>query len=243
MKLKFLKGNIADANVDAIVLPANTKLKEGTGASEAIFKAAGRKELTKICKKIGYCEMGSAVPTLGYNLPAKFIIHAVVPKWIDGNHKEYELLGAAYASALELADAMECKSMAFPLLASGNNGFDLKLALEIALNSIESYNAQNLECISIVIFGNHIKEIVRNAGFEVTILPRNLEEDIKDKEKLELHKKMLDDVKDKGQEFLMYQLKMGMEFFKDPKHMEEAIEFGVAIVKNIMKNKGINKHI
>lgn len=92
MELKFLKGNIADAKVDAIVLPANTKLKEGSGASEAIFKAAGKKELTKACKKIGSCEIGSAVPTLGYNLPAKYIIHAVVPKWVDGEHNEYDLL-------------------------------------------------------------------------------------------------------------------------------------------------------
>lgn len=46
MELKFLKGDIVDAKVDAIVLPANTKLKEGSGASTAIFKAAGRKELS-----------------------------------------------------------------------------------------------------------------------------------------------------------------------------------------------------
>ena len=41
MEFRILKGNIIDARVDAIVLPANTKLKEGSGASEAIFKAAG----------------------------------------------------------------------------------------------------------------------------------------------------------------------------------------------------------
>lgn len=79
MEPKILKGNIIDAKVDAVVLPANTRLKEGSGASEAIFVAAGMKDLTKECNKIGYCEMGSAVPTLAYNLPAKFIIHAVVP--------------------------------------------------------------------------------------------------------------------------------------------------------------------
>ena len=71
MEFKILKENIVDAKVDAIVLPANTKLKEKSGASEAIFKAAGRKLLTKVCKEIGFCEMGSAVPTLGYELAAR----------------------------------------------------------------------------------------------------------------------------------------------------------------------------
>lgn len=120
MEFKILKGNIVDAKVDAIVLPANTKLKEGSGVSKAILKAAGRKPLTKARKEIGFCEMGSAVPTLGYELSAKYIIHAVVPKWIDGDYGEYDTLSSAYASALDVADVMECKSIAFPLLVSGN---------------------------------------------------------------------------------------------------------------------------
>lgn len=235
MKLDFLKGNIADAKVDAVVLPANTKLKEGSGASEAIFKAAGRKELTKACKKVGFCELGSAVPTLGYDLPAKYIIHAVVPKWIDGNHNEYDLLSTTYASTLELADVMECKSVAFPLLASGNNGFDLNLAFEIALKSIEAYDAKNLESVSIVVFGNHITDIVKNAGFEVTILPRNLGEDEKEKDKLEARKKIFNDAKDVAHQFMDDQIKKGIEYFQDSKHREAALQFGVAIVKMVLK--------
>lgn len=42
--------------------------------------------------------MGSAVPTLGYNLPAKYIIHAVVPRWIDGMHNEYDLLSTTFGT-------------------------------------------------------------------------------------------------------------------------------------------------
>ena len=109
MNFKVLRGNIADARVDAVVLPANSKLKEGSGASEAIFEAAGRKLLSKKCKEIGSCETGSAVPTLGYNLDSKYIIHAVVPKWKDG----YEWNGTflmntnEYASDKELQDVID----------------------------------------------------------------------------------------------------------------------------------------
>ena len=66
--------------------------------------------------------------TLAYNLDAQYIVHAVVPKWIDGTHDEYEELCAAYLSALNIADVMRCESIAFPLLAAGSNGFDLDLA-------------------------------------------------------------------------------------------------------------------
>ena len=138
MKFDIVKTNIVNVHADAIVLPANTALKEGSGTSTAIFEAAGRKKLTQACKKIGSCEVGSAVPTLAFDLEAKYIIHAVVPKWIDGNHNEYDLLSSAYLSALKVADIMGCTSIAFPLLASGNNGYDLDLAFQIAKESINS---------------------------------------------------------------------------------------------------------
>jgi len=177
MDFKILKGDILDASADAMVLPANPKLKEGSGVSELIFKAAGRKQLSKKCDEIGYCEVGSATVTLGYNLDCKCIVHAVVPKWIDGDHNEYELLSSAYAAALGVADAVGCKSIAFPLLASGNNGFDLELALEIAIKSIDEYQPNGLENVMIVVYGNRISSIIKDKGYEISILPRNLKKD------------------------------------------------------------------
>lgn len=233
--MKILKGDIVAAKVDAIVLPANTKLKEGSGASTAIFKAAGRKELTKACNRIGNCEVGSAVPTLGYDLPAKYIIHAVVPVWIDGEHDEYDLLSTTYASALELADVMECKIIAFPLLASGNNGYDIELALEIALKSIEAYEAKNLECVSIVIFGSHASDIVKSKGLQVTLLPRNLEKDEQEKAHFLARKKMIQEAKDVTQQFMDEQIQKGVDYFKDLKHREDAVQFGIKIVQMVMK--------
>ena len=86
--------------------------------------------MTKGCEKIGYCSIGNAVPTLAYKLNAKFIIHTVVPKWIDGNNSEYDFLSSAYLSALTAAELMGCESIAFPRLGSGNNGFDRKRSAE-----------------------------------------------------------------------------------------------------------------
>ena len=152
MKFEIIKTNLVNISADAIVLPANTKLKEGSGTSAAIFEAAGRKHLTAACKKIGTCDVGSAVPTLAFNLDAKYIIHAVVSKWIDGEHGEYDLLSSAYLSSLRVADVMGCSSIAFPLLASGNNGYNPKLAFQIARDSIESFDGANLKIIILVLF-------------------------------------------------------------------------------------------
>ncbi len=57
MKLDLVKANIIDVSADAIVLPANSLLKEGSGASSAIFEAAGRKQLTQACKQLGHVRL------------------------------------------------------------------------------------------------------------------------------------------------------------------------------------------
>lgn len=110
MQFEVVKTNIVNIVADAIVLPANKSLKEGSGTSRAIFEAAGRKALTKACDKIKHCETGNAVPTLAFDLSAKYIIHAVVPRWVEGESGEYDLLSSAYLSSLNIADIMGCES-------------------------------------------------------------------------------------------------------------------------------------
>ena len=128
MPFKIVRNDITKMQVDAIVLPANPQLKEGGGTSKAVFAAAGRSKLKEACAEYGHCDVGAAVPTPAFGLNAQYILHAVTPRWKDGNHEEYELLSSAYLSALKLADIMQCQSVAIPLLASGHNGFDRELA-------------------------------------------------------------------------------------------------------------------
>jgi O-acetyl-ADP-ribose deacetylase (regulator of RNase III) len=116
MTFEVFKANIVNIHADAIVLPANEALKEGSGTSRAIFEAAGRKQLTKACKELGHCNTGSAIPTLAYDLDAKYIVHAVVPRWIDGEHNEYDRLSSAYISALKLLMLWDASRLLFRYL-------------------------------------------------------------------------------------------------------------------------------
>ena len=87
MSIEIIKTDITDMEVDAIVNAANTSLLRGGGVCGAIFKKAGF-ELDKECNEIGHCDTGEAVITKGYNLKAKYIIHAVAPVWNDYRNKE-----------------------------------------------------------------------------------------------------------------------------------------------------------
>lgn len=131
--------DITDLNVDAIVNAANSRLLEGGGVCGAIFSKAGPNELANACSTIGTCKTGNAVITPGFNLPAKYIIHAVGPIWQGGDNNEAELLYTAYKQSLILAKENDCHSIAFPLISSGIYGYPKSQAWEIAIQSCNDF--------------------------------------------------------------------------------------------------------
>ena len=107
------KISITDLATDAIVNAANSGLLAGSGVCGAIFRAAGRRQLQDACDRYGYCPTGSAVITPGFNLKAKYVIHAVGPIWQGGGQGEAELLRSAYIKSLELAVGNGCRAFRF----------------------------------------------------------------------------------------------------------------------------------
>ena len=113
------KNSIVRPKVDAIVNAANEQLAKGGGVCGAIFDAAGSNQLTNACNAIGKCKTGNAVITPGFNLPSKYVIHAVGPIWHGGDHSEPKLLYSAYKQSLLVAKENDCHSIAFPLVSAG----------------------------------------------------------------------------------------------------------------------------
>lgn len=237
MTFEIFKANIVNIHADAIVLPANEALKEGSGTSRAIFEAAGRKQLTKACKELGHCNTGSAIPTLAYDLDAKYIVHAVVPKWIDGEHNEYDLLSSAYISALNIADVMGCESIAFPLLASGNNGFDKELAVQIAEESIASFEGTNLKKVLLIVYGDTMEVFMKGLGYEVAVIPEAVHFDKKKAEHQAKQKKLLADGNDAAQKILEDQMAKAIEWIKKPENQKKLFEAGVFVFQLVVNKK------
>lgn len=143
--IAIYKTDITHLNTDAIVNATNTGLKAGGGVSKAIFQDAGYLQLQAAYRKIGRCNVGSAVITPGFNLAAKYIIHAVGPKYIDGKHNEPEQLYNAYMESLILAEQNGCHSVSFPLISTGTYKYPIDQAWEIALRACTDYIEQNTD--------------------------------------------------------------------------------------------------
>jgi O-acetyl-ADP-ribose deacetylase (regulator of RNase III) len=119
MPFSIIRNDITTLRVDAIVNAANTSLQMGGGVCGAVFSAAGAERLQAACDNLAPIKTGEAVITQGFNLPAKYIIHAAGPVYRDGRHGEEALLRSCYINSLELAIKYNCESIAFPLISSG----------------------------------------------------------------------------------------------------------------------------
>lgn len=133
MSIRIVRGNIVDAECDAVVNAANEHLMRGSGVCGAIFASVDSVKLKAACDEVGYTPAGSAAVTPSFGLDAKYIIHAVGPVWRGGDKGEYDILRKCYINALEAAGNCGASSVAFPLISAGVFGFPVEEAWETAL--------------------------------------------------------------------------------------------------------------
>lgn len=134
-RIAVVEGDITLQAVDAVVNAANSGLRGGGGVDGAIHRKAGPK-LMDACRAIGGCPTGEARITSGYDLPAKYVIHAVGPVWEGGGVNEDALLAGCHRHALSLAREHGLRTIAFPAISTGVYGFPMTRAAGIAVSTV-----------------------------------------------------------------------------------------------------------
>ena len=155
--LRILEADITTLAMDAIVNAANETLLGGGGVDGAIHRRAGP-GLLEACRKIGGCATGQSCITSGFDLPSRWVIHTVGPRWRDGQSGEAELLESCYVNSLELAMDHQISSIAFPGISTGIYGYPKPEAAKIAFSTMRIYE-KNFDEIVICCFSAEDREI------------------------------------------------------------------------------------
>ena len=163
MPFKIIKNDITKVKADAIVNTVNPNVKIGEGVEYAIYNAAGKDELLKAREKLGYMPPGEVGITPAFKLDAKYIIHVSSPVWTGiwyGERppesvftKDTILLTDCYMKALYMAAENGCKSIAFPLLATGTYKFPKEIGMAVAVRAFTDFLKNYDMEIFLVVFG------------------------------------------------------------------------------------------
>lgn len=141
-RVRVHQGNITKLAVDAIVNAANESLLGGGGVDGVIHTVAGPGLLAE-CRTLGGCPTGQAKITGGYDLPAKFVIHTVGPRYGNGTHGEKQLLASCYTSCLRIAAGRQLDTVAFPCISTGVFAYPSAEACEVAVATVLDWLSGN----------------------------------------------------------------------------------------------------
>ena len=135
--VRVVEGDITELDGDAIVNAANSQLAGGGGVDGAIHRRGGPEIMRETRGRFpDGCPTGGAVTTGAGDLRARFVIHAVGPRWSGGEDGEDELLASAWRAALAQAVEHDCRSVAVPSISTGIYGFPIDRAARLAMAEV-----------------------------------------------------------------------------------------------------------
>jgi len=167
--LEIVQGDITQQDIEAVGNAANSALAGGGGVDGAIHRAGGPTIMSELRARYNGCPTGSAVITSGGNLKAKYVIHAVGPRY-SGSPKDSELLSGAYRKSLELCTQNKISSIAFPSISTGIYGYPVEEASRIAMKTVTDYlkNHPEIKLVRFVLFDSKTFNAYKECLVEMT---------------------------------------------------------------------------
>ncbi len=135
-KISIIKGDLTESNADAIVNAANSHLQHGGGVAGAIVRKGGP-IIQEESDAIGYVPVGECAITSGGKLKARYVIHAVGPRWGEGD--EHNKLKNAIRNVLGMAASKGFRSIAMPAISAGIFGFPKAECAKIIIEEIAGF--------------------------------------------------------------------------------------------------------
>lgn len=155
----MVQGDITQQQVDAVVNAANRRMRGGGGVDGAIHRAGGPAVLEDCKRRFpDGLATGDAGWTTAGEMPARWVIHVVGPNHTAGE-RDRSLLTSCYRRALEVADEIGARTVAFPLVSAGVYGWPKEDAADAALETLRDTDT-DVELARMVAFDRAARDLI-----------------------------------------------------------------------------------
>lgn len=170
VKIQFMKADITEMAMDAIVNAANTDLVMGSGVAGAIRQKGGEK-IQEECERLGAVRLGAAAVTIGGNLKAHYVIHAASMR--PGEKATVESIRQATHESLFRAEEKTFRSLALPALGAGAGGVSVEECAETMLRVVLDHVKMrtSLEKICFALFDDATLKVFEDTFQKLTRRP------------------------------------------------------------------------
>ncbi len=166
MEIVVVEGDLAKFSADVIVNAASTILEMRGGVAAALRKHGG-KEIEEEALESAPLELGQAIATSAGKLDAKFVIHAAAME--PGKAASVESIRNSFRNSLELAESLECESMAVPAIGCGIGGFNLEQGAEILLREATAFSSSSVKTIFFVLHSPDAQGVFLRKAKELSV--------------------------------------------------------------------------
>lgn len=143
--VSVVRGDITEQDVDAVVNAANRAMRGGGGVDGAIHRAGGPAVLEDCRRRFPHgLDTGDAGWTTAGAMSARWVIHVVGPDYGRGE-RDRSLLTSCYSRALEVADELGARTVAFPLVSAGVYAWPKDDAIDAAVSTLRTTSTQVTE--------------------------------------------------------------------------------------------------
>ncbi len=155
--IRLMVGFIIDIkDMDGLVYYARPDLKLGAGFGTAISIQGGPKVQEEL-KKVGGANVTDVVVTGGGNLQARYILHAVGPRFQEED-SEIKLRETAL-NVLRKAEEHKLQKIAFPALGAGFYGIPLEVCARVTLGAVKELLEKAVELQEVVFCLRDLREL------------------------------------------------------------------------------------
>jgi len=152
-KIALWSGNITKLNSHAITHSTNEHMNDRNPLSDELFRQGGQALFKEVTDELKVCKTGEAKLSKGHQLPARYVIHSVGPRYnIKYITAAESALFNCYRTILQLSKETDIKVIGLGAIHTMRRNYPADKGAHIAIRTVRRYLEKYADSIDLIVF-------------------------------------------------------------------------------------------